>query len=144
MTAAVRLGPANPAAFWLSAIGVLVQVLAAGVVLVMYPVSLGLGGMMGYYGSMNGFHWGMMGAYTGAAWYWSAGLWLALVLVVLTLGILGVAWMRSGSVGRVRRGSVLVLVTAIAALALMWGFWIGSVAMFVGAVIGLGTAQRNQ
>ena len=96
--------------------------------------------MMGYYGGMMGGYYGTYGT----GWYGWMGLWLVVAVVAVALGILGVVWMNSNSIGRVRNGSVLVLIAAVVAFPMMWGFWIGSVLMFVGAVMGLVTSQNRE
>ncbi len=134
----VRKGPSNPAAFWLSLAGLAIQGVAALMVVTFYSVyprfGYGMFGMMGGYG-------GMMGPYFGAGWYGWTWVWVAVAAVALILGVLGVIWMSSPESGKVRSGSVLVLVAAVGAFPTMWGFWIGSVLMFVGAILGLATSQ---
>lgn len=70
-----------------------------------------------------------------------AGVWLVVEAVALVLGVLGLVWMNSSSLGKVRNGSMLLLVVAVVAFPTMWGFWVGSILMFVGAVMGLTTIQ---
>ncbi|MDV3293128.1 MAG: hypothetical protein LYZ70_02550 [Nitrososphaerales archaeon] len=126
--------PANPTAFWLSLAGFVIQGVAAVMVVTMFSFFSGFGGMMGYYG-------GMMGGYCGTGWYGLAGVWLVVEAVALVLGVLGLVWMNSSSLGKVRNGSMLLLVVAVVAFPTMWGFWVGSILMFVGAVMGLTTIQ---
>jgi hypothetical protein len=134
-TGPVSHEPANPAAFWLSLAGLAIQGISTVMIAAMYPLFQGFRGMMGYYGGMMG---GYYGAYS-TGWYGWMGLSLVVAVVALVLGILGVVWMNSSIIGRVRNGSVLVLIAAVVAFPTMWGFWIGSVLMFVGAVMGLAT-----
>lgn len=140
----VGAGPANPGAFWLSLFGLLIQGIAAIVVIAMYPFSPpfspGFDRMTNYYLMSNDYY--MMGAYNATGWYWLAAL--IVVPIVLVIGIVGVIRMNSSSANKVRGGSLLVIVAAIAAFPLMWGFWIGSILMFIGGIIGLATVQGRQ
>ncbi len=127
--AQTTLAPVNPAAFWLSVAGLVVQGLAALTILTMRSAFSGFG-MMGYYG-------GMMGGYYGGGWGGFLGVWVVVAAAGLVLGILGVLWMSSKDLRTVRNGSVLVLIAAVVAFPMMWGFWIGSILMVVGALMGL-------
>jgi hypothetical protein len=76
----------------------------------------------------------------GPPWPSMAGwvlLWLASAVVVVVMGLLGVLMMNSPSVSRVRAGSVIVLLVAIIAFPTLWGLFIGSLLMFIGAILGL-------
>jgi len=73
---------------------------------------------------------------------WSAGLlWpplsAAFALVVMALGVLGVLWMNTADLSRVRAGSTLVLIASIIAFPTMFGFMLGSLLMLVGGILGL-------
>lgn len=92
---------------------------------------------------MMGFGVSMMYIYYGVGGYGSSAFWFAASLVALAFGVLGVFWMKSNLVATVRKGSVLVLVAAIAGFLVMWGFWIGAILMFLGGVVGLATVQRE-
>ncbi len=131
---------ANPVAFLLSAAGLGIQAFALVMTLLVsstFPAFFGrMFGMMGYYG-------GMMGPYYGTGWYGTAWVWFAVALVAIAIGAVGLAMMNSSAVGRVRNGAVLVLLSAVFAFPTMWGFWIGSVLMFVGAIMGLTTAENR-
>ncbi|MFN3621606.1 MAG: hypothetical protein ACK4TI_01825 [Nitrososphaerales archaeon] len=74
--------------------------------------------------------------------YWSATpvyitLFVALAALVLCLGILGVVWMNTVDIEKVRVGATLVLVSSIIAFPTMFGFLIGSLLMFIGGILGL-------
>lgn len=64
-------------------------------------------------------------------------LWLLAAVVVVVLGTAGTALMNSPSTGRVRGGAVLVLLVSILAFPTLWGFFVGSLLMFIGAILGL-------
>ncbi len=121
-------GPANPTAFWLSLAGLIVQGLTGLMTLGMFSAFSGFG--------MRGFYGGMMGGYFSGAWNTFAWVWMIAAAVTLILGVLGVIWMNSPALSKVRVGSVLVLLAAVAAAPMMWGLWIGSILMVVGAVMG--------
>jgi hypothetical protein len=93
-------------------------------------------GMMNYYGTM-------MGPYYGDGWHGLAGIWIIISVISIVLGTVGVMWMKSAKIGKLRSGAVLVLVAAIVAFPTMWGFWIGSILMLVGAIMGLATPQER-
>ncbi|HEV2137718.1 MAG TPA: hypothetical protein VGR53_02650 [Nitrososphaerales archaeon] len=131
----VALGTANPVAFWLSLAGVVIQGLAAIMIVTMFTV------FSGFVGMMRPFN--MMGGYYGGSWQWMAGAWLFVGAITLALGVLGLLWMNSSRVGNVKNGSILVLVGAIIAFPMAWGFGIGSILMLVGAILGLTTTQTR-
>lgn len=124
--------PINPTAFWLSVTGLIFQGVSAAMIIVMFS-AFGPFGMMGpYYGGMMGTY------YAGTSWFgWMAGIWLAITAVVIGLGVTGVLWMNSADVNKFRSGAIVLLVAAIVAFPTMWGFGIGSILMFVGAILGL-------
>ncbi|MFQ5837650.1 MAG: hypothetical protein ACE5HJ_02570 [Thermoplasmata archaeon] len=64
-------------------------------------------------------------------------LWVVAGLIIVALGVVGVSMMNSASVDRVRVGSVIILLVAILGFPTFWGFVIGSLLMFVGAILGL-------
>ena len=130
--------PINPAGFWLSVAGLIVQGVSAVMIVVMFS-AFGPFGMMGqYYGGMMGSYYG------GASWFgWMAWIWLAITAVVIGLGVMGVLWMNSADVNKFRSGAIVLLVAAIVAFPTMWGFGIGSILMFVGAILGLTTTPAR-
>ncbi len=88
----------------------------------------------------GGYWWsGMMGPWMMGSWM--AGFWwpicVALAAIIIALGVVGVIWMNSRRLSRVRSGSILVLVASVIAFPTMFGFIIGSILMFVGGILGL-------
>lgn len=88
----------------------------------------------------SGYWWPgiMMGRWMMGSW--SAFLWpfaAVLAAMVVCLGIVGVLWMNSAELSKVRNGSILVLVASIIALPTMFGLVLGSLLMFVGGILGL-------
>ncbi len=82
--------------------------------------------MMGYY-------------YRGAAYpyvYPWVSFWLGFGVVALALGATSV-YLLGKDKPDVTLGSVLALLGAVLAFPLMWGFMVGSLLMFVGAIVGL-------
>ncbi|MEM3386800.1 MAG: hypothetical protein QXN08_03915, partial [Nitrososphaerales archaeon] len=78
----------------------------------------------------------------GMMWSWSPSalyylVWIAVAALLLCLGVLGVLWMNTTDVEKVRAGATLVLVASIIAFPTMFGFLIGSLLMFIGGVLGL-------
>jgi hypothetical protein len=64
-------------------------------------------------------------------------LWFVSGVLILFLGFVGVVMMNSPAPDRVRAGSIIVLLIAILAFPTFWGFFIGSLLMFAGAILGL-------
>ncbi|MDV3277879.1 MAG: hypothetical protein LYZ69_05370 [Nitrososphaerales archaeon] len=121
-------------AFTLSLLGLVFQ--ALGGLMVAYASA--------YWPSYGFFGPGMMGPWMmfGGPWmFGSYTYWFPLFVVVaaaeIALGVLGVLWMNSASLSKVRTGSTLVLVASIIAFPTMFGFMIGSLLMLVGSVLGL-------
>lgn len=133
--AAETTGLLNPSAFWLSVAGLAIQGLSALMLGAMYPFFSRFGGMMGFYP-------GMMGGFYGGGWYGLMWWWIALSIAAIAIGVVGVGLMSSKKAGRFRSGAVLVLVGAVLAFPVMWGFWIGSTLMFIGGVLGLTSGLR--
>ncbi|MBI2185429.1 MAG: hypothetical protein HYU39_10795 [Thaumarchaeota archaeon] len=121
------------AAFTLSLIGLTLQ--AVGATFFAYAVFYGWGSGSSGPGMMMG-PWVMMGD------PWSAGLlWspfsAVFAIVVIVLGVLGILWMNTRDLGRVRTGSTLVLIASIIAFPTMFGFMLGSLLMLIGSILGL-------
>ena len=121
-------------AFTLSLVGLVFQ--ALGGLMVAYAAS--------YWASYGSFGPGMMGPWMmfGGPWmFGSYAYWFPLFVVfaaaVMVLGVLGVLWMNTASLSRVRTGSTMVLVASIIAFPTMFGFMIGSLLMLVGSILGL-------
>jgi len=113
--------------------GYLLQVLAAVLSALMgtiWPFWMGFG-MMGYYRGAYPYPYGF-------AWL---GLWLGLALVSLGLGASAV-YLLGKQRPDLTAGSILALLGAVLAFPLMWGLMVGSLLMFVGALLGL--TEREQ
>ncbi|MBI3859306.1 MAG: hypothetical protein HY296_03570 [Thaumarchaeota archaeon] len=129
------------AAFTLSTVGLALQ--ALGGLLLVYALS---------YSSAHGFYGpGMMGPWMMFGGPWMFGFfsyWFPLIAVLagieITLGVLGVKWMNTANLSRVRTGSVFVLVASIIAFPTMFGFMIGSLLMLIGSVLGLTWQPRTR
>ncbi|MCL5067045.1 MAG: hypothetical protein M1368_01665 [Thaumarchaeota archaeon] len=100
----------------------------------------------------NYFGFGFMGPWMmfGGGWPWMFGFspfsfafFLIFAAVEIALGVIGVVWMNSANLGRIRTGSTLVLIASIIAFPTMWGFMIGSLLMLIGSILGL-TWQPSQ
>jgi hypothetical protein len=122
------------AAFTLSVVGLVLQVLAG--VFLLYVIS--------YYSSSYGFFgYGMMGPWMmfGGPWNYGYSYWLpvfvSVAAVEIALGVLGVLWLNTANLNRIRTGSVFVLVASVIAFPTMFGFMIGSLLMLVGSILGL-------
>lgn len=121
------------AAFTLSSIGLVFQVL--GGLMLAYFAS---------YGPAYGFGFGMMGPWMMFGWPFVSGyfsywfpLFVTLSAAEIALGVLGVVWLNTAALSKVRTGSVLVLVASIIAFPTMFGFMIGSLLMLIGSILGL-------
>ena len=82
----------------------------------------------------------MMGGYYnlgGSFFTWWFGVWLAVGLAVIGLGTYGLKLVSSNSLQSVHSGSVILLIASIIAFPTMWGFFVGSVLLFVAAILGL-------
>lgn len=122
------------AAIALSIVGLVLQVLA-GLFLV-YVIA--------YYSSSYGFFgYGMMGPWMmfGGPWFYGNSFWFPILVSVavaeIALGTLGVLWMNTADLSRIRTGSVFVLVASVIAFPTMFGFMIGSLLMLIGSILGL-------
>ena len=120
------------AAFTLSLVGLILQ---------------GLGAAFFAYGALYWWNGGTFGYPMMGPWMMFGGPWFGgffwnpffalFTAVVMALGVLGVIWMNSTNVNKVRTGSVLVLVASIIAFPTMFGFMIGSLLMLIGSILGL-------
>jgi len=128
------------AAYTLAMVGVAFQAIAALFVILKAALSTTVG--IGWYTMPPDWMapWGMG--------YWMQGLpytrhpilavvWAVSAIVIFALGIYGAVLMNSTNIGRVRMGSVMVLVVSMIAFPTMWGFFTGSLLMFVGSLVGL-------
>jgi hypothetical protein len=122
------------AAFTLSVVGLFLQ--ALGGLFCVYAIS--------YSTSYGFFGPGMMGPWMmfGGPWmfgyfsYWFP-LFAILAGIEIALGVLGVFWMNTANLSKVRTGSVFVLIASIFAFPTMFGFMIGSFLMLIGSILGL-------
>ncbi len=121
------------AAFALSLIGLALQ--AVGAIFLSYAVYYGWGFGPWGPGMMMG-PWMMMGGPWSAGLLWSL-LSAVLTAIVIALGVLGVHWMNTADLSRVRTGSTLVLVASVIAFPTMFGFMLGSLLMLIGGILGL-------
>jgi hypothetical protein len=129
------------AAFTLSTVGLALQ--ALGGLFLVYAIS---------YSSPYGlFGPGMMGPWMMFGGPWMFGFfssWFPLVVVIagieIALGVLGVLWMNTTNLSKVRTGSVLILVASIIAFPTMFGFMIGSLLMLIGSILGLTWQPRTR
>jgi len=121
------------AAFTLSLIGLVLQAVRA--LFFASAILYGWGG--GFWGSrvMMG-PWMMMGGPWSAGFFWSPFS-AVLAAAVIGLSVLGVLWMNTTDLSRVRTGSTLVLVASIIAFPTMFGFMLGSLLMLIGGILGL-------
>ena len=119
------------AAYALSVVGVGIQVLAA---IMMVPMGLWMwnawSGMMSMMGARGtNFFLPLNGG--------SIAGWIGLSVAVIVASIIGIFWMNSSNLERVRTGSTLVLIASLLAFPTMWGLFIGSLLMFIGGILGL-------
>ncbi|MCP8309494.1 MAG: hypothetical protein H3Z53_06535 [archaeon] len=71
---------------------------------------------------------------------WLGGLFLIIVVVQIIFGIIvliGAMWINSTDRGKVRNGSIIVLIFSIIGLILGAGFFIGPILGLVGSILGL-------
>ncbi|MCL5066960.1 MAG: hypothetical protein M1368_01230 [Thaumarchaeota archaeon] len=127
------------AAFTLSAVGLAIQ----GITGVLFVYMISFFSSSSNYG-YSGF--GVMGPWMmfGGGWPWMFGFspfWFAFFIIFaaveIALGVLGVLWMNTANLSRIRTGSVFVLIASIIAFPTMWGFMIGSLLMLIGSILGL-------
>lgn len=115
----------------LSVVGIGLQVLAA---VLIAPMGLWMWNAWSRMMSMMGAHGGMLFLPFNTGWI--AG-WIGLAGVVIVASIVGIFWMNSSDLERVRTGSALVLIASLLAFPTIWGFFVGSLLMFIGAILGL-------
>lgn len=89
--------------------------------------------------------WGyrMMGPWMMRGWgghsfgYVWVSVWIGIMIAVIGLGAYGAVLMNNADIANVRAGATLVLVSSVIAFPTMWGFFVGSLLMFVGSLLGL-------
>lgn len=136
-TAMAIVGENKPvAAFTLSEVGLAFQGIAG--LLFVYMIS--------FFSNYGYFGFGTMGPWMmfGGGWPWMFGFspfWFAFFIIFaaaeIALGVLGLLWMNTANIGRIRTGSIFVLIASIIAFPTMWGFMIGSLLMLIGGILGL-------
>jgi len=104
-------------------------------------VMAGIGFWWFPFGAGFGMGMGMMGYYRAAAYPYVYGLlsiavWVVWSLLVLALGTLAVYFLGKEKPD-VALGSTFALIASVLAFPLMWGFFLGSLLMFIGSLIGL-------
>ena len=119
------------AAFTISLIGLALQIVGA----------IFIASIVGYLPNpLWGWH-GMMMPWMMWSWWYPAPLWFAVLAVltalVIILGAIGVLWLNTTDLKRVREGATLVLIASLIAFPTMFGFAIGSLLMFIGGLLGL-------
>lgn len=123
------------AAYTLAIVGVALQLVAALVLIYIVFFSEAFIEKLWVYGEM----WsGMMHHEDGRL---ISSVWIAVSIGMMTavvgLGTYGAVSMNSSSIDDVRTGATLVLVSSIIAFPTMWGFFVGSLLMFIGSLLGL-------
>jgi hypothetical protein len=89
--------------------------------------------------------WGyrMMGPWMMRGWgdhsfsYIWVSVWIGIMIAVIGLGAYGALLMNNADIDNVRTGATLVLVASVIAFPTMWGFFVGSLLMFIGSLLGL-------
>jgi hypothetical protein len=102
----------EPMAYWLAAAGILVQLVLATV---MYASPVWVGD--------------------------SNGIMFMYALVVLSIGLLGVYWLRSDSSGKIKFGSLLLIISAVMSFTTMWGLVTGSGLMISGGALAIASIR---
>jgi hypothetical protein len=122
-------------AYTLAIVGVALQLVAALVLIYIVFFSVALIEKLWVYGKM----WSWMihhgnGYFTSLAWI---AVSTAIMIAVVGLGAYGAISMNSSDIDNIRTGATLVLVSSVIAFPTMWGFFIGSLLMFIGSLLGL-------
>ena len=99
-------------AYWLASAGILVQLILAAV---MYASPV-------WVGDSNG----VMFTYT---------------IAVLSIGLLGAYWLRSDSSGKIKFGSLLLIISAVMSFTTMWGLVTGSGLMISGGALAIASIR---
>ncbi|MFQ6073702.1 MAG: hypothetical protein ACE5KC_00645 [Candidatus Bathyarchaeia archaeon] len=127
-------------AYVLAATGVALQLVAA--IVLVYAV---------FFQSFSEEWWGhrMMGPWMMHDWgghsfsYIWVSVWIGIMVAVIGLGAYGAILMNNADIDNIRTGATLVLVAAVVAFPTMWGFFIGSLLMFIGSLLGLTWQPRD-
>jgi len=59
------------------------------------------------------------------------------IAAIIILGAVGLSLLNSSDISKVRNGSILIIIAGIIALPTMLGFFIGSLLMVIGGILGL-------
>jgi hypothetical protein len=102
----------EPMAYWLAAAGILIQLILAAM---MYSSPV-------WVGDSNG----VMFLYS---------------LVVLSIGLLGIYWLRSDASGKIKFGSLLLIISAVMSFTTMWGLVTGSGLMISGGALAIASIR---
>ena len=102
----------EPMAYWFAASGILVQLVLAAI---MYSSPV-------WVGDSNY----VMFMYT---------------LVVLSMGLLGAYWLRSDATGKIKFGSLLLIISAVMSFTTMWGLITGSGLMISGGALAIASIR---
>ena len=103
---------AEPMAYWFAATGILVQLVLATV---MYASPVWVGN--------------------------SNGIMFMYFLVVLSIGLLGAYWLRSDNCGKIKFGSLLLIISAVMSFTTMWGLITGSGLMISGGALAIASIR---
>jgi len=59
------------------------------------------------------------------------------IIIILILGAIGLGLLNTNDVSKVRNGSILIIIAGVIALPTLLGFFIGSLLMVIGGILGL-------
>jgi len=102
----------EPMAYWLAVSGILVQTVLAAA-LYASPI---------WVGDSNS----IMFAYT---------------VIVLSIGLMGICWLRSESSGKIKFGSLLIIISGVMSFTTMWGLVTGSGLMLSGGALAIASVH---
>ena len=102
----------EPMAYWLAASGILVQTVLAAL---MYASPIWVGD--------------------------SSPVMFAYTFIVLTIGLAGIYWLKSDAPGKIKFGSLLLIVSAIMSFTTMWGLITGAGLMISGGALAIASIR---
>jgi len=123
------------AACMLAIVGVALQVISA--LVLVYVVFFFAPFIEGWWGYKIMGPWIMQHRNAYSLGYVWVSVWMGVMTAVIGLGAYGTFLMNSVDIEKVRTGATLVLVASVVAFPTMWGFFIGSLLMFIGSLLGL-------
>ena len=98
----------EPMAYWLAASGILVQTVLAAA------------------------------TYASPVWVGSSNIIMFMyTFVVISIGLVGIFWLKSGSSGKIKFGSLLLIISAVMSFTTMWGLVTGSGLMVSGGALAI-------